>query len=162
MSKFCFDASSLIYFWENYPVENVHFQSLWYNWFRDNAVTENFCISSIAYQEVRHKIPDLEVWFKKNKISLRVLKTLPMDLLLAKKIKDILAIQEDNYGKGVGENDLVIIAIAKRLELTLVSDEKKQLALPPVKKNYKIPAVCSLEQVKVNCINFVELLKRKV
>jgi len=84
----------------------------------------------------------------------------PKSLLTAQQIKTLLGIVEERYTKGVGENDLLIIAIAKETSTTLVSEEARQNNLPSLKSNYKIPAVCEMSEVGVTCISFVELLKQ--
>ena len=78
----------------------------------------------------------------------------------AKRIKDLLGIMGDNYhAKGVGENDLLIIATARLHGAELVSDENRQTNLPQVSSRRKIPAVCVMESVSVVCINFIDYIK---
>ncbi|MDC8760668.1 DUF4411 family protein [Janthinobacterium fluminis] len=61
----------------------------------------------------------------------------------------------------MGENELFIIAIARAHHATLVSDERTQPDLPKrLLMNYKIPAVCAMKDVRVECINFLEFIKR--
>lgn len=79
--------------------------------------------------------------------------------MTAKFIKDLLGISEDHYTKGVGEEDLFIIAIAQETGATLVTEEGRQSVPPSLKSNYKIPIVCSLEEVNVDCCNFLKLLQ---
>lgn len=155
-SMYSFDASSMIYAWDNYPPENEHFDSLW-DWFASNVHNNEFVISKIAFDEVNHKIPECGEWLKNNGIE--ILKLTPTSLLLAKNIKGLLGITEEKYGKGVGENDLFIIAIALEAKHTLVSEEGRQAPLPISKSKYKIPAVCGLARVDMNCCNFLNLLK---
>ncbi len=153
---YSFDASSMIHAWDNYPPENKHFDSLW-DWFSNNVQNKEFVISKKAFEEVSHKIPECGEWLKNKDI--KILNLTPTSLLIAKNIKESLGIIEEQYTKGVGENDLFIIAIAQEIESTLVSEEGRQSVLPTLKSNYKIPAVCSLEEVGVNCCNFLNLLK---
>ncbi len=153
---YSFDASSMIHAWDNYPPENKHFDSLW-SWFSSNVQNKEFVISKKAFEEVSHKIPECGEWLKNNDIE--ILNLTPTSLLIAKNIKESLDIVEEQYTKGVGENDLFIIAIAQETESTLVSEEGRQSPLPALKSNYKIPAVCSLEEVGVDCCNFLKLLK---
>lgn len=83
------------------------------------------------------------------------------DILLdALRIKTVLGIVDDKYGGGVGENDLLIIATARAYRTALVSDERQQPDLPKLMPNYKIPAVCAMRDVGVECINFLEFIKR--
>ncbi len=152
---YSFDASSMIHAWDNYPIENLLFESLW-DWFAEKIQLQEFVISKIAFEEVDHKIPDCGSWLKDNDIKIFVLT--PQALYFAQTIKSTLSIEEENYTKGVGENDLLIISIAKISDFALVSEEGRQANLPELKSNYKIPAVCNLAEVDIECINFVSLL----
>lgn len=154
---YSFDASSIIHAWDNYPIENVHFESLW-DWFAINVRKKEFVISKKAFEEVSHKIPECGKWLKDHNIEM--LNLTPTSLLIAKNIKESLGIVEEQYTKGVGENDLFIIAIAKETKTTLVSEEGRQADLPALKSNYKIPAVCSVDKIGVDCCNFLSLLKQ--
>ena len=153
---YSFDASSMILAWDNYPPENPHFDSLW-NWFSEQIHNKNFSISAKALEEVGHKIPECGDWLKRNNIEVHPLTATSLDT--AQNIKNLLGIVEEKYTKGVGENDLFIISIAKENEKTLVSDENRQNKLPPLKSNYKIPAVCDMPEVNVECVSFLDLLK---
>ncbi|MEI8096401.1 MAG: DUF4411 family protein [Spirochaetales bacterium] len=83
-----------------------------------------------------------------------------MILIKALEIKGLLGILEDKYGAGVSENDLIIIASAQVHGVSLVSQEARQPNLPQTKRvNYKIPAVCSLPQVNVRCLSFLDYLR---
>lgn len=153
---YSFDASSMIHAWDNYPPENAHFDSFW-EWFASSIQNKEFVISKKAFEEVSHKIPECGIWLQNNNIEIHNLT--PQSLLIARDIKASLGIIEDKYTKGVGENDLFIIAIAKESGATLVSEEGRQSPLPTQKSNYKIPAVCNIESVNVDCCNFLSLLK---
>lgn len=77
----------------------------------------------------------------------------------AMRIKGLLGIIGDKYHpKGMDENDLLIIATANVRDAELVSDESKQ-KLPDLPAKRKIPTVCSMEEVNVPCINFIEYIK---
>lgn len=153
---YSFDASSVIHAWDNYPIENELFALLW-DWFADKIEAQEFTISEIALAEVIVKIPECGKWLKKHHIE--ILKISPSVLLQTQKIKRLLDIEEDEYARGVGENDLLIIATAKEFNLTLVTEEKRQNNLPALKHNYKIPAVCDVPQVNVQHVYFVDLIK---
>ncbi len=129
---YSFDASSMIHAWDNYPPENKHFDSLW-DWFSNNVQNKEFVISKKAFEEVSHKIPECGEWLKNKDI--KILNLTPTSLLIAKNIKESLGIIEEQYTKGVGENDLFIIAIAQEIESTLVSEEGRQSVLPTLKSN---------------------------
>jgi hypothetical protein len=153
---YSFDASSMIHAWDNYPPENEHFESLW-EWFASNIQNKEFVISKKAFEEVNHKIPECGEWLQNNNV--KVYSLTPKSLLIAKNIKTSLGIIEEKYTKGVGENDLFIIAIAQESKAILVSEEGQQSVLPALKSNHKIPAVCGMEEVGVDCCNFLRLLK---
>lgn len=153
---YSFDASSMIHAWDNYPPENKHFDSLW-EWFSNKMQSKEFVISKKAFEEVRHKIPECGTWLQDNNIKIYDLTS--ESLLIASDIKELLGIIEEKYTRGVGENDLFIIAIAQELGTTLVTEEGRQSVLPALKSNYKIPAVCNMESVGVANCNFLNLLK---
>jgi len=161
---FSFDASALIYFWDNYPERHAYLKSLWNEWFASLVRDKTFAISEVAREQV--KTVDLAVWMKQNQAEFQeTYDILAEDVKVAQQIKDELGIANDNYSvkDGVDENDILIIAVAKRTGTILVSNEAKQpkSKLPSNKINYKIPAVCALESVGVRCINIAELLKRE-
>lgn len=114
-------------------------------------------ITRRAYEETKHKTSkEFIEWIK----DIVIVEDTIQDLYEAQRIKSLLEIEEEKYTKdGVGENDIFIIAIAKRLNSILVTNEKRQPNKGKIlKKNYKIPAVCDLQMVKVESINFRELL----
>ncbi len=79
----------------------------------------------------------------------------------AMRIKGLLGIVGDSYhSKGVGENDILIIAIARAHKAELVSDEERQTIQPKEPSKRKIPAVCAMNTVAVPCINFIDYIKR--
>ena len=150
-----FDASSIIYAWDNYPIEQ--FPGLW-DWIRDQIHRNLIRLPSVAFAEVEHPAPDCAAWLDASGLS-RIAMT--NDILLdALRIKTILGVVDDKYGGGVGENDLFIIATARAYHTVLVSDERVQPDLPKLMQNYKIPAVCAMKDVGVECINFLEFIKR--
>jgi hypothetical protein len=153
---YCFDASSMIHAWDNYPPGNAHFDALW-EWFARNTQEQNFTISDQAFEEVGHKVPECGAWLEVN--AIKIYNLTPTSLFIAQKIKHLLEIEEDNYTKGVGEKDLFIIAVAQETGAILITEEAVQSALPTLKSNYKIPAVCNMEEVNVKCCNFLSLLK---
>lgn len=150
-----FDASSMIYAWDNYPVEQ--FPGLW-EWMASQIEAKELVMPSVAFEEVQNKTPDCGEWLKDNNLEqLAISNAILQD---AKRIKDLLGIMGDNYhAKGVGENDLLIIATARLHGVELVSDEERQPTLPQVLSRRKIPAVCVMESVSVSCINFIDYIK---
>ena len=151
-----FDASSMIYAWDNYPIEQ--FPGLW-EWVAIQIEIRNLVISSVAFEEVSHKAPECCSWLRDNDISrLEVTNAILQD---SKRIKILIGVVDDNYHpKGVDENDLFIIATARIQQYELVSDEAKQPTLPINMQMYKIPAVCSMGSINVPCINFIEYIKQ--
>lgn len=150
-----FDASSMIYAWDNYPVGQ--FPGLW-EWMANQIESQELVMSSVAFEEVEHKVPDCSEWLKENNLEL-----LPVSgaiLQSAMQIKESLGISGDSYhAKGVDENDLLIIATTRAKGAELVSDEAKQPGLPQIPSRRKIPAVCAMPSVGVSCINFIEYIK---
>lgn len=150
-----FDASSMIHAWDNYPLEN--FPPFW-EWFANVIASKHIVMPQIAFAEVEKKTPECGQWLKDNGIE--KIKVSNEILSEAAKIKHLLGITDDDYhSKGVGENDILIIATAKVYDLQLISNEHKQFNLPEILSNYKIPAVCSLPTVAVNCIDFINFIK---
>lgn len=150
-----FDASSIIHAWDNYPPEL--FPPLW-DWLSQEVVGGNLAISGVALDEVGKKAPECAAWLKDNDITVFPLTSEVLAESL--RIKHLLGIEEDQYHpKGVGENDIFIIATASVTGLTLISDEGRQFVKPNILAKYKIPTVCELQYVGVTCINFLQLIR---
>lgn len=139
-----FDASSIIYAWDNYPV--LKFPKLW-EWMGTEIQAKEFSIPRIAFEEVQSQSPNCAKWLK----DVGILKIAVSNEITSEalRIKNLLGIMNDQYGGGVGENDLFIIATARIEGVELISDESKQPNVPDNMKNYKIPAVCSLPALKL-------------
>lgn len=150
------DASSIIYAWDNYP--EPQFPPLW-KWIAGQILVGDLTIPRVALDEVGRKTPECEAWLKAQGINV-----LPMSdsiLLDAVRIKHLVGISGENYHpKGVGENDLLIIATARTYGGQLLTDEERQATTPKVSAKRKIPAVCGLEGVSVECLSFLEYIKR--
>ncbi|MBT0962412.1 DUF4411 family protein [Denitromonas iodatirespirans] len=150
-----FDASSMIHAWDNYPI--AQFPALW-NWMADRVAQGVIQMSEVAVEEVGHKVPECVNWLKE--AGLQKLPVTEAILLEAMRIKDLLEIEEDRYGSGVDENDLIIIATAKIHDVELVTNEAVQAVLAAHKRKYKIPAVCKMDTVKVPSLDYLLYLKR--
>lgn len=150
-----FDASSIIHAWDNYPP--ALFPPLW-DWLSQEILNGNLAIPGVALDEVAKKTPECAAWLKDNDITVFPLTS---DILAESlRIKHLLGIEEDQYNaKGVGENDIFIIATASVNGLMLISDEGRQFVKPVNRAKYKIPAVCELEDLGVTCINFLQLIR---
>ena len=151
-----FDASSMIFAWDYYPVKQ--FPPTW-DWIAKEIEVGEFVIARIAFEEVAKKMPDCADFLKtagitQNEIGNDILQE-------AVRIKTRLGIINDDFHPdGVNENDILIIATAKIENLELVSDESKQATQPKENRKLKIPAVCQLPDVGVPCCSFIELIKR--
>jgi len=151
-----FDASSMIHAWDNYPV--VQFPGLW-TWIAAEINEQKLMMPRVAYEEVCAKTPDCGDWLVISKLErLEITNEIVQD---AMRIKGLLGIVGDNYhSKGVGENDLLIIATARAHKRELVSNEGQQNNLPDVNSKRKIPAVCFMHEVVVPCIDFLQYIRR--
>lgn len=150
-----FDASSTIYAWDNYPIGQ--FPSLW-AWLAAQVQAGEILIPSVAFAEVAVKVPDCAAWLEDQGIhKLQVTNAIAQAALA---IKGLLGIVNDQYGTGVGENDIFIVATAWVEGHPLVSDEAVQAIPPQVMKKYKIPAVCSMPAIGITCINFLTFVKQ--
>jgi predicted nucleic acid-binding protein len=148
------DASSMIYAWDNYPMQQ--FPGLW-EWMADQIEQGELTMPSVALEEVTYKAPECAEWLKA--CDLEVLEINNTILKDAMHIKNLLGIVGDKYHpKGVDENDLLIIATSANHNADLVSDESKQ-KLPDLPAKRKIPAVCAMDEVGITCISFIEYIK---
>lgn len=150
-----FDASSIIYAWDNYPVQQ--FPGLW-AWIGERINDSTLMMPSVALGEVHDNSPDCWQWLRDADLQTHEISNAILQESL--RIKDLVGIEGDKYGAGVGENDILIIATASVLCKELVTDEEWQPNLPLNRLKYKIPAVCSLPDVKVPWIDFLEYIKR--
>ena len=150
-----FDASSMIYAWDNYPIGQ--FPGLW-KWMATQINQKKLLMPKVSFKEVADKTPDCEEWLKDNRLEL--LEISNAILQDARRIKALLGITDDNFhAKGVGENDLLIIATARAYKMELVSNEATQNILPKVPAKRRIPSVCLMHEVSVSCIDFIEYIK---
>lgn len=148
------DASSVLYAWENYPI-NL-FPKLW-NKLEEMIRSNYLSISKVALNEIENHSKDCNRWLRNQSIAtIRVDSTIIQRTL---QYRSLLGIT-NKFGKGVGENDLIIIATASVGNAILISDEHKQPNKPKVLANYKIPAVCRMNSVNVECINFLDYINR--
>lgn len=149
-----FDASSIVHAWDNYPA--AQFPGLW-NWLAAELHADNISLPTVAYTEVEHVAPDCARWLTENGLTpLELTEPMLQDALT---FKNLIGVIGERYGHGVDENDLLIIACALHHGAPLVSNEARQLALPKLKYNCKIPAVCGMEDVGVQCIGFLDFMK---
>ena len=149
------DASSMIWAWDNYPIGQI--PNLW-AWLEEEVGTGELIIPAPAFAEVNHKVPACGTWLEEN--GCNVVQVSNDIAQSAVQIQALLGIANDNYHpKGVDGNDVFVISTARTLELPLLSDENRQQTLPPDRRRYKIPAVCGIAEVNVDCRKFVEFFK---
>ncbi len=150
-----FDASSMIYAWDNYPCQQ--FPGLW-EWIAARIAEQSIAMASVAFEEVGHKSTECTAW-----LSNHHLKLLPVSNAIIKeafRIKGLLGIHDDKYHpKGVDENDIFIIATACIHGTCLVSDEAIQTLLVENPTKRKIPAVCAMPAVAMTCMKFIDYLR---
>jgi predicted nucleic acid-binding protein len=149
------DASAIIYGWDNYPIEQ--FSSVW-KWLGKQIEVNEVVICKVAWEEVEKNSTECAKWLLKTKIA-----KLNVDnaaLAIALNIKNQLGIVNDKYhARGVGENDILIVATAKVAGAGIVSNEAFQLVAPDVPAKMKIPRVCDLPGLNVPCQSFLAFLK---
>jgi hypothetical protein len=128
-----------------------------WTWLGAEIEAGNLQISAVALGEVHDVSPDCGAWL--DAVGVTVVQVEGADLVEANRVKTLLEIPNDQYGAGVDENDLLIIAAAKRLGVELISNEALQATLPANKSRYKIPAVCNMQTVNVACSSFLDFIK---
>lgn len=150
-----FDASSIVYGWDNYPLEI--FPRLW-ELLAEKIADSEITMSQVSFEEVEHVSPDCAVWLREQGITCHAVGNEIVNA--AMDIKAGLGIGGDAYhADGVDENDVIAIATSKVFGVTVVSDEARQPNLPANIRRYKIPAVCDMQNVQVKCVNFLDCLK---
>ena len=156
-ADYCIDASAFIAAWyESHPIDV--FPGLWPQ-FADHRIDMVLIkpifdeIDPISLKEKADKYP-LRTWMLDNQFA-----ETPMDESIENRALELeKEYQITKNSKGVSENDLKLIAYAKRYSKTVVTGEGKQPEKPKKKCNYKIPLVCDEQGVKY--INFVKMLRR--
>lgn len=150
-----FDTSSIIYAWDNYPIQQ--FPGLW-DWIGERIDDATITMPSVALGEVHSNASECWQWLRDANLQTHEINNAILQESL--RIKNLLGIIDDKYGGGVGENDILIIATASVVGKELVTNEAWQANLPQNLLKYKIPAVCSLADVDVPWMDFLEYIKR--
>mgnify|MGYP001465170169 CR=1 FL=1 len=151
-----FDASSVIHAWDNYPI--TQFPGLW-EWMAKEIEDGEIVMPRVAFEEALSKSPDCGKWLKNHEVvRLELTNDIMQD---AVRIKGLIGVVGDQYHpRGVGENDILIIAAARAHGVELVSEESSQPTLPKEPAKRKIPAVCEMVQVAVSCISFIKFIRQ--
>ena len=97
----------------------------------------------------------VRTWLK-NDLSIN--ETLIDDSVEQKALELMNKYETEEHSKGASEADIKLISYALLYSHTVVTLEAEQNQKPLKKSKYKIPLICLEEAVE--CINFVELLKR--
>ena len=149
------DASSIIYGWDNYPINK--FPTMW-EWISSEIQSRVLSISATALSEVEHVSQECELWLKNESINIHAVTD--EILLEALRISHLHGIRDGLYhAKGFDENDAIIMATAAKLDAVLISNEDRQINPPKEIKKTKIPRACSHPRVSIQCINFLDYIK---
>jgi hypothetical protein len=149
------DSSSLLHGWDDYPISN--FPRLW-EWMASEVAMRSILVPRVVLEEIERICQDCRQWVGEvdGFTAIEIDNSIVSEAIA---IASWLGVDNDQYGSGVGANDILIIATAKSLGCPLVSNEAKQLNLPNSRKKYKIPAVCAASIVGIDCISFADLIR---
>lgn len=161
--RYILDASTLIDIWFRFPKELKVFGPLWEQ-IEELVSTGVLVVTRRNFEEVKHKGQEIHDHFKS--LGIKILTPTQQILQHALNIQEKLGIADaeikNNRREGVDEGDLLCIATAKCNGIILVTEEKRQPVIDgnkgPSLTKYKIPRVCAMDSVDVECINFLELL----
>ena len=152
---FVVDASSIIYGWDNYPAES--FPKLW-EWIAQQIHLGQLVISAVAKKEVEQVCPECADWLKNASIHVEPVSN--EILREALRISHLHGVKNGKYHtKGFDENDAIIMATAKVLNGSLLSNEERQPNIPNDVTKAKIPLACSHSSISINCLNFLEYIR---
>lgn len=162
-TRYCVDANIFISAWYvSYP-KSV-FPSLWERLIqlKDDIVLiqpiydeiEPFSLADKKIQAAkkRNKYP-LRMWLEENEF----VETPINDQVNFASLDLEKKYETNDISKGAGQKDITLIAYAKNTGNKVVTFEAKQRQKPDKKCNYKIPLICSEEDV--GCIDFVTMLE---
>lgn len=162
MVNYCVDANIFITAWYvNYPIKI--FPSLWEE--IANKKNEIILIKPIfdEIEPISSSDNKLNIDKKRTKYPVRMwliengfTETLMDDEINKTSLKLEKEYEINDFSKGVGSKDILLISYAKEKNKIVVTLEGIQAQEPKEKYNYKIPLVC--KEQKVKCINFVEMI----
>ena len=148
--RYCLDANVFITGWnETYRIKN--FPSLWKQIAQNRS---DIILIKPIYDQIIQEGDSLTTWLKENHFFANSIdgETEKLSLQWEREY------QITDQSRGVDQEDITLIAYAKRKDKTVVTLEGKQDEKPRKKYNYKIPLVCSEENVP--CIDFAEMIDK--
>jgi len=163
MKKYCFDTSGISNPHEFAPSDI--YDSLWSR-INDLITTDCFAVTTEIYDEMTHIRGTVGECIKANKLLMVLEVSDPSwdwqsyvrhAATLQMKYHEYISENNGNRAGTIGLNDLSIVALAKALNLPLVSMEKPILAADSRKRT--IPNICSLEQIEH--LDFNTFLRRE-
>lgn len=162
--RYILDASTLIDIWLRFPKDLKVFNSLWEQ-IEELVSLGKLVVTRRNFEEVKHKSEEAYEYFKV--LGIKILTPTQPILEIAVIIQQKLGLTDadikNNLREGVDEGDILCIATAKCYGITLVTEEKRQPVYVgnkgPSLAKYKIPKVCEMAPVEVECINFLDLLE---
>ena len=142
-----FDASSMVYAWDNYPIDQI--PGLW-SWMEREIKAQEFVISQVAFEEVGHKLPECLDWLKNASIARLAIENEMLNEAI--RMKALLGIEDEKYAAtGVDENDLLIIACARVAGCRLISEEAVQNKRPMNKAKYNEMSAAQKKVIDDHC-----------
>ena len=152
--KRVYDTSSLVDIWRYYLRRTGLFPEFW-AWLLASFQEEAY-IPADAFEELEREEPDFAELLKAQNVK----PVEPNERIDGedRAIREELGVGPKGFSSaGVDEADVAIIATAKVLQATLISEEKQK---DPPKRlaRYKIPSVCKLPSVKVQCMDIKDML----
>jgi hypothetical protein len=121
-----FDASSMIYAWDNYPVRQ--FPGLW-EWIAGQIAKKILVMPDVALEEVSKEAPECSQWLEENNIKMRdVNNAIIQD---AMRIKGLLGIVGDSYHpKGVGKTTSSLLPRHVPMERSWFRTKENRISFP--------------------------------
>lgn len=148
--KRVYDSSSLIDIWEYYLPSTGLFPEFW-KWLLDSLRSGEAVVPVAAFEELEAGAEDFAKFLLAKGVEPVKEDSRVKDA--SKAIQNALGTGPKGFPHpGVGEADIIIMATAKALQAALVSEELQDT--PPKRiARYKMPSVCGMEEVGVECTN---------
>lgn len=164
VKKYCLDTSGLSNPLENMPEDIGLYKPIW-NLVKSNIEDGFFAVNDEIYQELCRLPGNIGDCLKNNKHNLLLeigeswnwQRYIEVVEEMRKKHQNIISEYNGNRKGTVGLNDVSIVALAKSLQLPLISMESR--SYEPSGKKIRIPGLCDLEGVEH--LTFNDYLTRK-